>query len=51
MNLVFHAKAGAFDDYGLGVVQKPVQHGRGDRAVVVEDAWPLFEGFVGCQND
>ena len=51
LDLVFHPKAGAFDDYRLGVMEEPVQDGRGEGAVIVEDAGPLFEGFVGGQHD
>src|SRR5208337_482546 len=51
LDLVLPAKACAFDDNRLGVVEQPIQDGRGDGAIVVEDAGPLFEGFVSSQHD
>ncbi len=48
--MIFHALAGAFEDHGPGVMEEPMQHGRGEGAVVVENRGPLFEGFVGGQN-
>ena len=51
MDLVFHAEAGAFKDHGFGVMEEPVQDGRSDSAVIVEDAGPLFEWFIGRQQD
>lgn len=51
MDLVFHAEAGAFDNDRLGVVEEAVQDGRGDGTVVVEDAGPLFERFIGGHHD
>ena len=50
-DLVFHAKAGAFKNYGFGMMEKPVQDRGSDRAVIVEDAGPLFEWFIGRQQD
>ena len=51
LDLVFHAIAGAFDDDRLGMMEEPIQHGGGQRGVVVEDAGPLFERFVSGQHD
>ena len=51
LGLVFHAIAAALDQDRLGMVEEAIQHGRGNRAVVGKDRRPLFEGFVGRQND
>ena len=48
---VFHAVAGAFDDDGMAVVEEAVEHSGGDGGVAVEDGGPLFEGFVGGEDD
>ena len=44
--LFFHAVAFPLDDDDFGVVQQPVEDGRGECAVVVEDAGPVLEGPV-----
>ncbi len=49
--MIFHSETAAFDHDGFSVVKEAVQHGRGDGAVVIEDRRPLFEGFVGGQDD
>lgn len=49
--MVLHAKARAFNHHRLGVMEKPVQDGGGHCAVIVEDAGPLFKGFVGGQDN
>jgi hypothetical protein len=51
LDWVLHTEAGAFDDHGFGMVEEPVQDGRRDGAVVIEDGGPLFEGLVGGQHD
>ena len=51
LELVFHAKAGAFQNHGIGVMKEPVQDRGSDGAVIVEDAGPLFEWFIGRQQD
>ena len=33
------------------MVEQPIQDGGGDGAVIVEDGWPEFEGFVGGEDD
>ena len=48
---VFHPVAGAFEDDGVAVVEEAVEDGGGDGGVAVEDGGPLFEGFVGGQDD
>jgi len=45
--LILQAVTPAFDDYGFGVVQEPVQNGAGQGAVVVGDFGPVFIGLVG----
>jgi hypothetical protein len=50
-DLVFHAVTAAFDQDGFGVMERPVQDGGGGGAVVVKEGRPLFEGFVGGQDD
>jgi len=50
-HLVLHAIAAAFNGNGFSVVEEPVQDGRGDGAVVVENGGPGFESFVGGQNN
>ena len=47
LDLIFHAITPAFDDDRFGVVQKTVQHGAGQGAVVVEDFGPVFIRLVG----
>ena len=32
-------------------MKKPIEHGGGDGAITVEDGRPLFEGFVGGNDD
>lgn len=49
--MVFHAVAESFQDDQVGVVEEAVQNGGSDGAVVVEDAGPLLEGFVGGQDN
>ena len=51
LDLVFHAKAAPFDDDRFGVMEESVQNRRGEGSVIIEDAGPLFEGFVGGQHD
>ena len=46
--LVAHAIAAALDDHRLGVMQQAVEQGGDQRAVIVEDFRPLFEGAVLC---
>ena len=48
-DLILHAETLAFDDHGVRVMQQPVEHGAGRRAVVVEDFGPVFIGLVGGQ--
>jgi len=48
---VFHAVAGALEHDGVAVVKEAVEDGSGDGGVTVEDGGPLFEGFVGGQDD
>ena len=43
--------AGAFEDDGVAVVEQAVEDGGGNGGVAVEDGGPLFEGFVGGQDD
>ena len=50
LDLVLHAKAGALDDDGFGVVQEAIQDGRGDGTVVIKDGGPLVKGLVGGQG-
>ena len=47
LDFVPRAVALALDQDGLGVVQQPVQQGRCEDGVVVEDAGPLLVGSVG----
>jgi hypothetical protein len=49
LNGILHAVASTLDDDGFGVVEKAVEDGRGERAVVVEDGGPVLEGLVGGQ--
>jgi hypothetical protein len=49
-DLVFHAVAGPLDDNNLGMMQQAIQHGGGNGAVIVKDRRPLFEGFVGGED-
>lgn len=51
LDVVFHAEPLACDDHGLRVMQQPIQDGRGQGAVVVEDRRPLLEGPVRGDND
>src|SRR5262245_4539142 len=46
LQLVFHAETLAFDNHRLGVMQQPIQDGRGEGAVIVENLGPLLEGAV-----
>lgn len=46
-----HSVAGALDDDGFAVMQQSIQDGGCEGAVVVEDTGPVFEGFVGGQQD
>ena len=48
--LIFHAIAGAFDDNGFGMVQKPIQQSGSQAVVVIEHGGPLLEGFVRRQD-
>ena len=41
-HLVLGPVAPAFDQYGFGVVEQAVEHGRGDGGVVVEDPRPVL---------
>ena len=45
-NPSLHAKTPAFDDNGIGMMQQPIQNGRGQGAIVVEHLGPLLEGPV-----
>ena len=49
LDLVFRSIALALDAHGLCVVQQPVEQGRGEDGVVVEDAGPLLVDAV-CGN-
>ena len=51
LDLASHAKAFAFDDHGLGVVQQPIQDGGGQGAVIVEHLGPLLKRPVGGDHD
>ena len=46
-DLAIRSKALALDAHGLCVVQQPVEQGRGEDGVVVEDAGPLLVDAVG----
>ena len=48
---VFHAVAGAFNYDGFGMMKKAIEDGRGNGAIAVEDRGPLFEGFIGGNDD
>ena len=45
-DLILHAVTTAFDDHRFSVVQKSVQHGAGQGAVIVEDFGPVLIGLV-----
>ena len=45
--MVFHPEALAFDDDGVGVIEQPIQDGRGQGAVMVKDGGPLLKNAVG----
>ena len=49
-DLIFHPVAWPFNFDYIGLVEDPVQNGRGEDAVVVEDFRPLLEGPV-CGNN
>ena len=49
--MIFHAEAFAFDNHRLGVMEQPIQDGRGQGAVIVEDLGPLLKGAVRGNND
>ena len=49
-DLVVHAKAFAFDNHGLSVVQQSIEDCGGEGRVVVEDLGPGFEGLIGGQD-
>ena len=51
IDLVLHAIAFAFDNYGFGMMQKPVEDRGSDGAVIVEDFRPVLEGAVGGQQN
>ncbi len=51
LGLVFHSEARTLNDDRFRMMQQPVQDGRGNGAVIVENAGPLFERFVGRQHD
>jgi hypothetical protein len=51
LDLILHSVAGAFDDDRLGMMQEPIQDGRGNGAVIIENRRPLFERFVGRQDN
>jgi hypothetical protein len=48
---VFHSVAGTFNYDRFGVVKKAIEDGGGNGAIAVEDSRPLFEGFVGGDDD
>ena len=48
---VFHSVAGTFNYNRFGVVKKVIEDGGGNGAIAVEDRRPLFEGFVGGDDD
>ena len=50
-DLVLHAITLPLNDDGFSMMQEPVEHGAGQRAVVVEDFGPVFIGLVGGQQD
>ena len=49
--MIFHAVAFSFNDHCFGVMEEPIQDGRGEHAVVIEDFRPLIESSVGCDDD
>jgi hypothetical protein len=50
LDLVLHLVAFPLNEDGFGMVQKPVQHSRCQRAVIVENLRSLFEGPIGRHN-
>ena len=50
VDLIFHAVAFSFDNDGFGVMKEPIKDGRSEYAVIVEDFRPVFEGFIGGNN-
>jgi len=48
---VFHSVAGTFNYNRLGVVKKAIEDSGSNGAITVEDSRPLFEGFVGGDDD
>ncbi len=51
LDAVFHAEAFGFDEDGFGVVEEAVEDGGGDGGVSVENGGPVFERFVGGEDD
>ena len=51
LGLVFHAVAAALDENRLGMVEESIQDRRGNGTVVGKDRRPLFERFVGGEDD
>lgn len=51
LDLIFHPIASPLDEHGFGMVEEAVEDCRGERAVIVEYLWPVFEGPVGSDDD
>lgn len=51
VDLILHTIVFAFDDHGFGMVQKTIEDGGSDGAVVVEDFRPVFEDPIGREED
>ena len=51
LDLASHAKAFAFDDDDLRMVQQPIENGRGQGAVIVKHLGPLLKRPVGGEHD
>lgn len=49
--MVFHPEAFALDDYGIRMMEEAVEDGGGEGGVVIEDGRPVFEGFIGGEDD
>lgn len=49
--MILHTVASAFDDDGFGMVEDPVEDGRGECGVIIEDFWPFFENSIGGNDD
>jgi hypothetical protein len=49
--LVFHPVAFTFNDDSFGMVEESIQHGAGQRRVIIEDLGPVFIGLIGREHD